>query len=141
GPYCPYPYKQVLDECFHLSTHRLTWNNARQHCQGMMGDLASPKNLYALKTFIIDETGINSYETLQTIPVFVGGADEGENRQFKWVNGEAINSSNWAPGEPNNKHNSEFCVEMFLHSHPSLNDESCVSERQFVCQYHPPKTN
>ncbi|KAK8748923.1 hypothetical protein OTU49_015593 [Cherax quadricarinatus] len=55
GPYCPYPYTQVLDECFYLSTHKLTMEKGRQHCQGMMGDLATPKHPYALKSFIINK--------------------------------------------------------------------------------------
>nr|XP_053648745.1 uncharacterized protein LOC128699922 [Cherax quadricarinatus] len=55
---CPYPYTRVLDECFYLSLHSLHWYEAREHCQGMSGDLASPKHIDALKTYIINTAGL-----------------------------------------------------------------------------------
>ncbi|KAK8748924.1 hypothetical protein OTU49_015593 [Cherax quadricarinatus] len=136
GPYCPHPYTQVLDECFYLSTHKLTWEKARQHCQGMLGDLASPKHPYALKSFIISSIGIGDDKT-----VFVGGEDESKNRQFKWLDGRVIATSDWSPGEPNNSHGREFCVNLYNTRHPVFNDISCDEQHLFACQYYRPKAN
>nr|XP_053648761.1 uncharacterized protein LOC128699942 [Cherax quadricarinatus] len=55
---CPYPYSRVVDECFYVSSISLNWPDARQYCQGMTGDLASPRNLYGLKSFIISTAGL-----------------------------------------------------------------------------------
>ncbi|XP_069950885.1 hepatic lectin-like [Cherax quadricarinatus] len=134
GASCPHPYTQVLDECFYLSTHKLTWEQARQHCQGMNGDLASPKHLYALKSFIISSLGNSDIKR-----VFVGGKDEHKNRHFKWLDGRVIVSNYWIAGEPNNKGGSEFCVNLYTDHHPSLNDVSCSHHYIFACQYYKPK--
>ncbi|XP_064117702.1 uncharacterized protein LOC135223127 [Macrobrachium nipponense] len=54
---CPYPFTLVVDECFHVSKAVLKWEGARQHCQGMGGDLAIPQNLYALKAHLLEIRG------------------------------------------------------------------------------------
>ncbi|XP_069935605.1 C-type lectin-like [Cherax quadricarinatus] len=135
GASCPHPYTQVLDECFYLSPHKLTWEKARQHCQGMMGDLASPKHPYALKSFILNLLGTGD------IVVFLGGQDENKNRHFKWLDGRVIANNYWYPGEPNNSGGSEFCVNLMNSLHPLLNDVSCTADHLFACQYYRPKAN
>ena len=55
---CPYPFQEVVDECFYLSPNNLAWHNARHSCQGMGADLATPSYLYALRTFVADKKGV-----------------------------------------------------------------------------------
>nr|XP_053641773.1 C-type lectin domain family 4 member G-like [Cherax quadricarinatus] len=134
---CPQPYTKILDECFFLSHHKLTWAKARQHCQGMSGDLATPKHILALKSFVQEKKG-NDY-------VFVGargsvGSKNGQgSRPFKWIDGRLVASSDWYPGEPNNLTHDEFCVSLRITYHPVLIDISCSEELQFACQYYHPQ--
>lgn len=134
GGYCPYPYTKVLDECFYLSAYELNWSEARLTCQGMTGDLATPRHLYALKAFIIEKTGKEE----PPLEVFVGAKYFHEEGEWRWLDGRTMDSSNWSPGEPNNNGGKEHCVDMWMKKHPMMNDRSCSSQRRFVCQYQPP---
>ncbi|MPC40913.1 hypothetical protein E2C01_034487 [Portunus trituberculatus] len=51
---CPYPYTQVIHECFYMHKKKLTWPQARRVCQGMSGELAEPRHIYALQTHMAD---------------------------------------------------------------------------------------
>ncbi|XP_069189513.1 C-type lectin LmsL-like [Procambarus clarkii] len=135
GPTCPYPYTLVLDECFYLSPHKVSWEAGRRHCKGMMGDLATPKHLYAIRSFLLDVAKVEGVEQLF---VFVGLRDERRDGSWKWVDGLPVNAADWGPGEPNNGKGDEFCGEVRMHFDRMLNDQSCPFLNRFLCQYHPP---
>ncbi|XP_069165463.1 C-type lectin lectoxin-Enh4-like [Procambarus clarkii] len=134
GPTCPYPYTLVLDECFYLSPHLVTWEAARRHCQGMMGDLATPKYLYAIKSFLLNKSNVEGDIHLY---VFVGFKDNGRNGTWKWLDGRTVDAADWYPGEPNNLDGDEYCGHFRSHFDPMLNDHSCSVFSRFLCQYHP----
>ncbi|XP_053631448.2 C-type lectin lectoxin-Phi1-like isoform X2 [Cherax quadricarinatus] len=123
---CPYPYTQVLDECFYLSSHSLKWHEARIHCQGMHGDLASPKHIYALKSYIMTKAGL--------LNVYVGGKKNHPGyREWTWVDGRKIHISEWAHGEPNNFMERELCTNLEMEKYPMLNDDSCPPRWRAAC--------
>ncbi|XP_045588954.1 macrophage mannose receptor 1-like [Procambarus clarkii] len=133
-PTCPYPYTLVLDECIYLSTHTVTWEAGRRHCKGMMGDLATPKYLYAIRSFLLD---VAKVEGGNNIAANVGFRKE-SNSTFQWLDGRLVNAADFGAGEPNNIGGNEFCGEFRLDVDPMLNDISCSFLNRFLCQYHPP---
>ncbi|XP_045610256.1 C-type lectin lectoxin-Phi1 isoform X2 [Procambarus clarkii] len=130
---CPFPFTQVLDSCYYLSEVSLTWKDARRYCQGMDGDLATPKHLYALKSFIF-----KARDYYSTPGVFLGGVKNGQH-SWHWLDGRPIEDGYWYHNEPNNYYGREQCVEMRLQWHPTLNDEDCMKSQEFVCQFHLPE--
>ncbi|XP_045587192.2 perlucin [Procambarus clarkii] len=125
---CPYPYKRVLDECFYLSSKQLAWSQARHYCQGMKGDLATPKHVFALVSFVLENGA-------WTGAVWIGATDQGREGVWQWVNGQPIAADQWTPGQPDNAGGAENCMDIRLAWHPSLNDFNCVISQRFVCQY------
>ncbi|XP_069189540.1 C-type lection lectoxin-Enh3-like [Procambarus clarkii] len=134
GPTCPYPYTLVLDECFYLSPHSVTWEAARRHCRGMMGDLATPKHLYAIRSFLLDVAKVEGIEHLHG---FVGFRDAGRNGTWRWLDGRPVDAADWYPGEPSNSKGNEYCGDFRSHFDPMLNDISWSTLTRFLCQYHP----
>ncbi|XP_045615660.1 C-type lectin-like isoform X2 [Procambarus clarkii] len=129
GGSCPAPYVRLLGgECLFVSKHALSWLQAREHCKGLMGDLATPKNLFILKNYIIhnpDYSGISA--------VFLGGRKY--QGRWWWLDGRQISSEDFAEGEPNNYFGREDCIDLRLSRHPMLNDNKCNSPTPFVCRY------
>ncbi|XP_045590120.2 low affinity immunoglobulin epsilon Fc receptor-like [Procambarus clarkii] len=124
---CPFPYTRVLDECFYLSTLMLSHSDARTHCQGMGGDLATPSHPYALASYLYDRGSITPS---------VGGSKT-PNNEWRWFDGRPVDRSLWAPYQPskiNNRLEPEDCLAMWTDKHPPLNDYACVGTNTFVCQ-------
>lgn len=44
----------MLAECFYLSSHYATWQEARSHCLALGGDLATPTDIARLFSFTLD---------------------------------------------------------------------------------------
>ncbi|XP_042865740.1 C-type Lectin CRL-like isoform X2 [Penaeus japonicus] len=128
GAICPYPYEQVLDECFFLSKISLNWNEARQYCQGMQGDLATPKNVYALKSYALDRySGENE--------VWLGSTDKHKEGQWKWLDGRPVDKGEWHSGQPDDSERREDCLDLRLNWHPPFNDYRCNVAQRFMCQF------
>lgn len=46
-----------MGECFYLSKIGLSWEQARTHCRGMGAELAVPRHLYGLKSYVVGANG------------------------------------------------------------------------------------
>ncbi|KAG7177365.1 C-type lectin lectoxin-Phi1-like [Homarus americanus] len=125
--HCPYPYSIVLDECFYIGRQKMSWIDARTHCQGMKGDLASPNNIYALKAFLIDK--------LDSAAVFVGATDQEKEGSWSWLDGRNIVENDFSEGEPNNHKGIENCAGLDTEKVRVLNDRDCSDHIQFVCEF------
>nr|XP_045586292.1 C-type lectin domain family 17, member A-like [Procambarus clarkii] len=132
-PTCPYPYTLVLDKCFYFSPHTATWEAARRHCQGMMGDLATPKHLYAIRSFLLD---VAKVERFDDVYLFVGVRDVESNLSWKWLDGRPVDAADFYPGEPNSN-DGKVCGAFRMHYAPMLIDTLCSYSFRFLCQYHP----
>ncbi|KAG7175180.1 C-type lectin-like 28 [Homarus americanus] len=124
---CPDPYSTVVGECFYLSPNQLSWHSSRHFCRGMGGDLATPRHLYALKAFITEKRGPKA--------VWIGGTDLGADGGWRWVNGDTVDSADWAHKQPNNDRPVEQCLHLRRDWHPVLGDLPCHISQRFVCQY------
>ncbi|XP_068200533.1 C-type lectin domain family 4 member G-like [Palaemon carinicauda] len=125
---CPYPFTQVVDECFYVSKSLLKWEEARQFCQGMGGDLAIPRNLYALKAHLIEIKAPRA--------VWIGGTYLGPEEGWRWINGASVNEEEWSPKQPSGaRKNLANCLNIRRDRHPVLDDVLCGNKLRFVCQY------
>ncbi|XP_068221092.1 perlucin-like [Palaemon carinicauda] len=126
---CPYPYTEVVYECFYPHPKKLTWHQARRVCQGMGGDLAEPQNIYALQTYLSETFGPSYF--------WVGGNNlETDNRTWRWISGRPIDREDWLFLRPDNLGGDEDCLEIVMSDYPKLfNDETCSVVQRFICQY------
>ncbi|XP_064104131.1 perlucin-like [Macrobrachium nipponense] len=126
---CPYPYTEVVYECFYAHPKKLAWHQARRVCQGMGGDLAEPQNVYALQTYLAETFGPSYF--------WVGGnsLDSGDGA-WSWVSGRPIDPEDWLFLRPDNLGGDENCLEIVMSDYPKLfNDETCTVVQRFICQY------
>nr|UXY92082.1 Lec-EPS [Procambarus clarkii] len=129
---CPPPYTRVLDECFFVSKKKLSHSDARTHCQGMGGDLATPRNPYALVSYLYDRG-----------EMFVWlGATDANSVEWRWFDGRLVAADLWVrksngnePSEKNRFGEAEDCCEMWADYHPPLNDAVCNTPKIFACQF------
>jgi len=84
----------------------MTWDEARQYALdhgAHLAILSSPKQLTWFHENFKSPT-----------PVWLGGSDSGFEKKWNWNSGEAIESSLWADGSPDNKTNKTLNGEDFL---------------------------
>ncbi|KAK7082718.1 hypothetical protein SK128_026805, partial [Halocaridina rubra] len=124
---CPYPFVKVVEECFYVSRTSLTWHAARHYCRGMGGDLATPSNLYGLKTHILEKRGPRI--------LWIGGIDQGIDGGWQWVTGDAVENDDWSSNRPSIGKPTENCLGIRRDSHPALTNLPCHKSQFFVCQY------
>lgn len=134
---CPYPFTQVVDECFYVSKMMaLNWEESRDYCHGMGGDLATPKNLYGLKVHLIEMRGPRS--------LWIGGKNQGPGVGWQWMSGIAVGNEDWIRQPQNNvglpintrtRTRTENCLSMRRDRHPVLDEVPCFKLKCFICQY------
>jgi glucose/arabinose dehydrogenase len=79
---------------YFLTSGALTWEQAQAEAQSRGGNLVTINNA-------AEETWLR--QTFGTTEGFwIGINDRDVEGQFRWVSGEAVTYTNWAPGEPNN---------------------------------------
>ncbi|XP_042237020.1 perlucin-like [Homarus americanus] len=143
---CPYPFTQVIYECFYAHQKKLTWPQARRVCQGMGGDLANPEHPFAPS----DLPGrhlwwkkapgsVKIYGTERWIGpgyFWVGGTDVGAEGTWQWVSDRPVDPEEWLFSRPDNRAGDEHCLEIVMSDYPGLyNDETCSIAQRFICQY------
>ncbi|XP_045618921.1 perlucin [Procambarus clarkii] len=137
---CLPPYKQVLHQCYYANpNHRLDWDRAARFCKGMGGHLARPTHIPALIAFLLEHYP-------HVVRWYLGGSDLAEEGVWLWTDGRPVSDEDWKPSEPNGN-TRENCLELCFSNcemerdqtssitFPSLNDESCQTTLNFVCEY------
>ncbi|XP_042880356.1 C-type mannose receptor 2-like isoform X2 [Penaeus japonicus] len=114
---CPEPFIRIGKECFHLSTTALPWNEARQQCKQMGGDLAVPSDVTALDAYVFANT--------KGPGVWIGGTDQGNEGVWNYINGNTIKAEDWTGGQPDNYGGRENCLEIRSYFEPPVNDYIC----------------
>ncbi|XP_055006256.1 C-type lectin domain family 17, member A-like [Boleophthalmus pectinirostris] len=97
------------------------WTNSRQQCEELGASLviiSSP-----------EEQAFVSELTPQS--VWIGLTDRETEGVWKWVNGEAVNTTHWRPNQPDNWRE-EDCGE--ISSYKLWNDRDCSEKKHFVCE-------
>ncbi|XP_013101559.1 lectin subunit alpha [Stomoxys calcitrans] len=67
--------------------------------------------------------------------IWIGGNDNKKNREFIWMTAnKAFGYTNWAPGQPDNKHGVEHCVMLWENHNYRWNDGNCLAKLAYVCE-------
>ncbi|XP_055007522.1 CD209 antigen-like protein D [Boleophthalmus pectinirostris] len=110
------------------STTEQSWQESRKYCQERGADLI-------IISSDQEQTFVSTFRGHRWIGLT---ATQSKPRQWRWVDGSQLNTRFWASGEPNNKHNVEFCVETnFRGIGNTWNDLSCSEKRLCICQKRP----
>ncbi|XP_076061630.1 uncharacterized protein LOC143037375 [Oratosquilla oratoria] len=126
---CSPPFMGVADGCFAVYTNmRLSWENAKEHCGRMQGDLAHPSNLPDF-LFYLAEAFPGGWV------FWVGGERTNAQETWKWPNGKLIDAPHdfWGRGEPRHDEGADC---MYLHSYWGYRAgaDPCSEEKYFICQ-------
>ena len=97
---------------YYCSNDPALWTNAQANCSANGGYLAVI-NTAAENAFLANLLTIQS--------AYIGCSDATSEGNFTWVNGDALNYTNWYPGQPNNYNNAQHHVELL--SNGQWNDQ------------------
>ncbi|XP_062990561.1 C-type lectin lectoxin-Thr1-like [Elgaria multicarinata webbii] len=131
---CPMEWLPYQGYCYKLFHEKVSWSDAELICQSFMpgshlASIHSNTEASELANYIVKyrKDGGN---------VWIGLRDTRKNRVWSWTDRSSTSYKAWNVGEPNNLRNEENCVEIWSPSGYMLwNDESCKSERAFLCRY------
>ncbi|MEB3357750.1 MAG: lectin-like protein [Synechococcales bacterium] len=87
----------------YLLTSQMTWESAQTFAKSLGG------NLVTINTAAEQQWLRNTFGQWENF--WIGLTDKDQEGSFKWVSGEALAFTDWAPGEPNNWNNEDY-VEM-----------------------------
>ena len=87
----------------------LTWYEANIFAQQLGGHLASITSHYE-QEFI---ESLMRHDNANRRVYWVGGTNDGNEGEWRWVNGDPFMFTNWAPGEPNNHGGIEHYIVLF----------------------------
>ncbi|XP_030630453.1 macrophage mannose receptor 1-like [Chanos chanos] len=133
APACAEGWEPLInrDFCFKLYesyySHEKTWFEALDYCRAVGGDLLSihsPHDRPAQYHFQFDAA-------------WIGFSAQDPNVGYVWSDGTSSAYENWAPEQPNNKNNMEYCVEVYLDpwKYWQWNDIHCESKKHlWVCE-------
>ncbi|ELT87525.1 hypothetical protein CAPTEDRAFT_92673 [Capitella teleta] len=114
----------MAGNCLLINHEVLTWHDARSHCLGLGGDLASIPGA-------IDQTYISAMVMDTSSSFWVGGSNVDKSSGWKWSDGSAFAHFYWNENQPSDHEDS--CVE-FVADNSRWNDGSCVDLRASICK-------
>ncbi|XP_055006255.1 asialoglycoprotein receptor 2-like [Boleophthalmus pectinirostris] len=118
---CPKTWVRFGNSIYLVSQIAKNWTDSRQHCEELRASLviiSSP-----------EEQAFVSKLTFQN--VWIGLTDRETEGVWKWVNGEAVNTTHWRPNQPDNW-GEEDCGEISFDK--LWNDRDCSEKKHFVCE-------
>ncbi|XP_063603494.1 type-2 ice-structuring protein-like [Penaeus indicus] len=136
---CPSPFANIMGECFYLSKILLTWDQARTHCLGMGADLAVPRHLYGLKSYVVGQNGptaswVGAQEIEMEEPEATDVEAKNEESRWQWVDGSVVDPEFFFSKPPNRRPNQKVCFELRKDRHPPLEFKTCNVPQKFICQ-------
>ncbi|XP_056622876.1 secretory phospholipase A2 receptor-like [Triplophysa dalaica] len=117
--------KRNSERRYHFSDERKSWSESRQVCRDRGGDLVVINNIEEQRylSSVIKES------------TWIGLSDIDKEGSMKWVDNSPLKAMFWIPGEPNNAHGIEDCVQIVSSYSPdnSWNDQPCTEKRRWIC--------
>ena len=121
-----YGYRFFNGHSFKFFNDSLTWLDAKKHCEAIGGHLAT-------------STSADKNDFLHTLRegniIWLGGTDENDEGNWRWITGETWDYSNWYSGEPNNKNNSQHYLSFYNSSKSLWGDAENDSDNPFICEW------
>ena len=112
-----------------------SWEEAKAFCEALGGHLAvitTEAENSAVYGYLAGSGGANAY-----LGLYLDPADD----TWKWVSGESVGYTNWAPGEPNNERGTEiYAMFYYKFTNGTWNDGdfgagTVGDERVFLCEW------
>ncbi|XP_061493975.1 C-type lectin lectoxin-Thr1-like [Rhineura floridana] len=134
GACCPMDWLPYQGNCYRLFTEKVRWADAEIACinhvpGGHLASIHSQAESVVLAKYVVNYRKDEGN-------VWIGLRDPKKNRQWLWTDLSSASYKSWNAGEPNNKDNNEYCVELWSQSgYMRWNDENCLSSRAYLCQY------
>nr|XP_060625014.1 pulmonary surfactant-associated protein D-like isoform X1 [Anolis sagrei ordinatus] len=100
------------------------FQTSKEMCDQFGGQIASPRNEE-------ENNAVLKLATMFGKHAFLGMNDQETEGIFKHLNGNPMEYSNWAEGEPNGEH--EDCIEIYLNA--KWNDNTCDKHRLIMCEF------
>lgn len=109
------------------------WHAAKQHCEQFGGHLAIIEDAAEQKAVATQLANMGLVEKR----FWIGASDEKQEGKWEWVNGGAVQFSNWAGSEPNNSASREHFLEMKItqNGQPVWNDLQGGHTLWFICEW------
>ncbi|CAD5120109.1 DgyrCDS8687 [Dimorphilus gyrociliatus] len=123
-------WRKIGDYCYYVSkvNEDKNWFRAREFCKRNGGELTS-----------IHDADVNNKLTSWSSSLthvrktFWIGLNELERTGYKWSDGSPRDFFNWAPGEPNDHHFGQLCVNLYSFS-SFWNDDNCGDVLPYICR-------
>uniref|UniRef100_A0AAQ5XFC7 Mannose receptor, C type 1a n=1 Tax=Amphiprion ocellaris TaxID=80972 RepID=A0AAQ5XFC7_AMPOC len=108
-----------------------TWQEARDFCKAVGGDLMSIHNSQDLNGLSYVRACVScSFHSSDAAWI---GLSMGTNEAFVWSDG-TFSYENWGYGEPNNHNDNEHCAEVQMYYGRHWNDRHCEAYNDWICQ-------
>ncbi|XP_076848251.1 uncharacterized protein LOC143493614 [Brachyhypopomus gauderio] len=110
---------------YYLSDEEKTWSDSRHYCQDRGADLiiinSKEKQDFAVKT-------------VGGKRAWIGLTDRHTENVWKWVDGSALTTGYWLPGEPNNAGEEDCAEVMGVVMKEGWNDIPCTNKNRWICE-------
>ncbi|KAK3106670.1 hypothetical protein FSP39_024902 [Pinctada imbricata] len=123
GGFCYKAYR------FTSSKSKLTWEESRDYCRALGGDLISIHS-QAEQDFVIHTLLNNS---ARYSGYWIGLNDRARESGHVWSDGTPTDFTTWSPHEPNDYNHNEDCVQVDM-STRKWNDNNCFFSMNYICK-------
>jgi hypothetical protein len=117
--------------CYIYIAAGFDWFDAQAECEALGGHLAVPTSTQeVLLLTLLVPTGAPD-------DAWLGGTDEGDEMNWRWVNGEPFEFTNWRSGEPNDGNSgsvAEDCMVLEADNNGLWDDKDCVRLFPSLCE-------
>ncbi|XP_071126642.1 hepatic lectin-like isoform X2 [Mytilus edulis] len=128
---CSHGWVKFMHSCYYFEfSNKKTWSAAKDDCRRKGGFLVKVDDAvenWFLKSFVKSNTNSPA--------VWIGANDINREYNFVWdLDNSGLTYTAWSRGEPNNKYNSEDCVQMRRSVDYAWNDFTCSKAESFICE-------
>ncbi|ELT93106.1 hypothetical protein CAPTEDRAFT_77951, partial [Capitella teleta] len=121
-------YDRIGRNCYLDNEDELTWEDAREHCVSLGGDLASVAGPHD-QSFMSELSWSSPSESH-----WIGGNEIDRSSGWKWSDDSPFGFFFWSKGEPNNYGGRpEWCIHPSVYKDTKWNDDICNISLSSIC--------
>ncbi|XP_048780982.2 echinoidin-like [Ostrea edulis] len=136
---CRDGWTKFQESCYLFASDQASWPEAAAFCVTMNSNLVEIESATE-NAFIEGELkiihGHDSHAQNQNeVSYWLGGNDLEVEGTFKWArSGESVTFTDWNPGQPDDFHSGEDCMELQGAMDYHWNDLPCTARHRFICE-------